>query len=321
MPPPTPVPTVTSRRSSTSSPAPKRELAPGRGVGVVLDHHRQVDPLLELGLAGARRARPGWARTAPSSGCRRRSRPRPTPTRRPRAGRAARATRSAMALLDRLGVGRRATRRASCSRMLPCSSTTPAAILVPPTSTPTVSLICLLVSSRPVVERRRRRRGRSARPRRGVRRPPAGCGRQHARPRPASATTPRPPGAALTSGLVCADQRGSPGTPGSSGSPRPPVAMCSLTSWRAPRPPGRERRPAARRRRRRCSLPSPGGRRGAWRPPRRRCRPRPVAVVRRRLVGHGALLRRNRTCSAPSSTRAPATGAGPAPAGSASSRR
>ena len=43
MPPPMPVPIVTSSRSSVSSPAPNRELAPRRSVGVVLDDDWQVD--------------------------------------------------------------------------------------------------------------------------------------------------------------------------------------------------------------------------------------------------------------------------------------
>ena len=116
------------------------ELAPRGGVGVVLDHDREVEPGLELGLEvdvaprevgreqhrGTRlvdvagRADPdaddgrGWRPAGPPA---RRSRPRSPPRR----------------------VAGDSTR--SCSRMLPSSSTTPPAILVPPTSIPHARLI------------------------------------------------------------------------------------------------------------------------------------------------------------------------------------
>ena len=152
MPPPTPVPTVTSSRSSTSCAGAEAELAPGGGVGVVLDHDRQVDPRLELGLevhvAPGEVGREHHRRRGP---CRRsrphRRRPPSISWRRLELGRRGRRWPSRSPRRRSPG-----TRPGAPRAIVPSSSTTPPAILVPPTSIPQARLIRLVLARVAVVE-------------------------------------------------------------------------------------------------------------------------------------------------------------------------
>ena len=158
------------------------ELAPRRGVGVVLDHHREVDPRLQLGLEVDVAPGEVRARTTRSSGtCRRSRRRRPRPPRgrgwrpaarpvrrwRPRSPRRPAPATPPAGARGRCRRCRRRRRRSWCRRRR--SRTRGSSVLLRPR----------VVVRRPGRCARRRRRGPR---RRGARRAPRWPG---SRPRPA----------------------------------------------------------------------------------------------------------------------------------------
>ncbi len=295
MPPPTPVPTVTRSRSSTSCAGAEGELTPGRGVRVVLDHDRQTDALLQVGLewlvapgevGREQHRRPSYvdeARGPDADGDRCRAAP------------ASSATTVLDGHLDRVGVRRRrdpSRRREDVALLVHHATGDLGAPDVHThgeghqSSSHSVVVEVDLLHGPAAALRPRLRHLRRHRPGQRLHQR-AGRGAR---------------GAALTSGLVPRTTEITWHT-GQYLQSSPSVAMWSLIWWSAPA----RRRPRRRRvgrGRRRSPWPSPGARPAAWRPPRRARRPSssPVPVTCPRSDSG-----RNRTCRAPSSTLAPAT--------------
>ena len=134
-----PVPRLTQTRCDSPRPGAEPPLGPGGGVGVVLDHHRQPQPRLIASRSGSlRQDRCGANSTVARSASMKPAAPMPTAWISCRSARSSTASTivssTTCGLLLRSGVSRR-----TWSRTSPSCVTTPAATLVPPMSTPTVS--------------------------------------------------------------------------------------------------------------------------------------------------------------------------------------
>ena len=245
-----PVPSVTITATRASAGRAEPVLGPGRGVGVVLDHHRHPDAPRPARRAAARCARPGAARTARWPGRWRSSRPRRCRPRRPRGAPASSCTTSAITASVSRDVVARASRAGACRCTVPSSSTTPAGTLVPPMSTPIASGISsarpacrgVVVTGRCGCTRRRGAGSASCRPDRrtpGAHRPaPAAARSARSAPRPAVRASSR---------TLAAQGRDRAGTAGTSSTPG-----CT----------GRD--PGGRRVAEPAGAASPGRRRAAW---------------------------------------------------------